>query len=121
MATHDFRQDTYAEFATSLNDTDAGARRVVVSGELDIASAGVLRSHLARLIDERGPNLVVDVSALTFCDAQGLAAFVAADELAHRHGGAVTLVGIRPQLAKILRITGLDRRFTCARAGTHGG
>ncbi|TMR04236.1 STAS domain-containing protein [Actinomadura soli] len=122
MGTHVTRQDASAHLVTSLDDDDDddGPPRVLITGELDMASAPVFGAHLAQLIGDRGPDVVIDVSSLTFCDAQGLAAFIAADELAHRRGGAVTLAGVRPQLAKILRITGLDRRFKGAQAATLG-
>ncbi|MFI0411743.1 STAS domain-containing protein [Actinomadura sp. 3N508] len=121
MGTHVTRQDASAHLATSLKGDGAGPPRMLITGELDMASAPAFTARLARVIGDRGPDVVVDVSSLTFCDARGLAAFVAADELAHRRGGAVTLAGIRPQLAKILRITGLDQRFMRDQASTRGG
>ncbi|TYB40138.1 STAS domain-containing protein [Actinomadura chibensis] len=98
------------QFATVVKST-GGPPRVFASGELDLASAADFGRELTRLIDERGPDVVVDVSSLAFCDARGLAAFVAAERAARRRGGGITLAGVRPQLAKILRITGLDRTF----------
>lgn len=115
MGTQGIRLEAFGELVTSIADDDGGAARVTARGELDIASSAAFGIELARLIGERGPDVLVDVSGLTFCDARGLAALVAADELARRHGGAVTLTGPRPQMAKILRLTGLDRRFAPAR------
>ncbi|MEU8801075.1 STAS domain-containing protein [Spirillospora sp. NPDC048819] len=110
------RQNEFDQLRFSIKNNDGGGPpRAIVSGELDIASAAAFGGELAVLINERGPDVVIDVSALTFCDARGLAAFVAADKLARRHGGAVTLTGVRPQMAKILRISGLHRRFPSAR------
>jgi anti-anti-sigma factor len=116
MDRHAVRQDAFARLVTSVMDDDGGPPRVMVAGELDLASAVAFGADLARLIDELGPDLVLDVSFLKFCDARGLAALVAADRLARGRGGAVTLTGARPQLAKILRVTGLDRRFVRAPA-----
>lgn len=116
MGTHTMRLETFGELVTSIDEVDGGPQRVTAHGELDIASAAEFGIELARLIDERGPDVVIDVSDLSFCDARGLAAIVAADKLARRRGGAITLAGARPQMAKILRITGLGRRFTRAHA-----
>ncbi|WP_067793572.1 STAS domain-containing protein [Actinomadura formosensis] len=107
--------DTTVRLTTANTAEEGGPTRAVVTGELDIATAAEFGVELARLIDERTPDVVLDVSALTFCDARGLAAIIAADELARSRGGAVTLTGARPQLARILRITGLDRRFPLPR------
>ncbi|MFS2293379.1 MAG: STAS domain-containing protein [Actinomadura sp.] len=101
---------------TSITRDATGATRVAVAGELDIASATDFAIELAGLIEERGPDIVVDVSGLTFCDARGLAAFVAADGRARSRGGSVTLTGVRSQLAKILHVTRLDERFMRPRA-----
>ncbi|MGI5202446.1 STAS domain-containing protein [Spirillospora sp. CA-108201] len=118
MGTREMQPAAFGEFVTSVDGDGAGPARVTARGELDIASSAAFGIELAGLIADRGPDVVVDVSGLTFCDARGLAALVAADELARRRGGAVTLARPRPQMAKILRLTGLDRRFAAARAGT---
>jgi anti-anti-sigma factor len=96
------------QFTARTGPGGAGATRVTVAGELDIATAADFGIELARLVRDRGPDVVIDVSALAFCDARGLAAIVAADGLARRRGGAVTLVGVRPQLARILRAARLE-------------
>lgn len=101
---------------TAISRDVTGATRVAVAGELDIASAADFAIELAGLIEERGPDIVVDVSGLTFCDARGLAAFVAADGRARSRGGSVTLTGVRSQLARILHVTRLDERFMRPRA-----
>ncbi|NDU71491.1 anti-sigma factor antagonist [Actinomadura sp. DSM 109109] len=116
MGTQEIRLEAFGELVTEIDDEDGAPARVTARGELDIASSAAFGIELARLIGERGPDVVVDVSGLTFCDARGLAALVAADELARRSGGTVTLTGPRPQMAKILRLTGLDRRFAPGRA-----
>ncbi|MEU9845219.1 STAS domain-containing protein [Actinomadura sp. NPDC048032] len=116
MGTQEISFEAFGELVTSIDGGDGdGAARVTARGELDIASSAAFGIELARLIGERGPDVVVDVSGLTFCDARGLAALVAADDLARSRGGAVTLTAPRPQMAKILRLTGLDRRFTPVR------
>ncbi|MFG2088542.1 MULTISPECIES: STAS domain-containing protein [unclassified Spirillospora] len=105
------RERASAQLTTSVKNEGTGLTRVAAAGELDIATAADFGIELARVIDERGPDVLIDASALTFCDARGLAAIVAADTLARRRGGAVTLTGARPQIARLLRLTGLDKRF----------
>ncbi len=107
--THTVLQNTPVQFTARGRHDGAGATRVTVAGELDIATAADFGIELARLIDDRGPHVLIDTSALTFCDARGLAAIAAAEGLARRRGGTVTLTGVRPQLAKILRAARLER------------
>src|SRR5436190_1796043 len=48
-----------------------------VAGELDIASAGAVQRDATRLLQANGPDLVIDLSGVTFMDSSGLAALVA--------------------------------------------
>ncbi|MBT2212675.1 STAS domain-containing protein [Actinomadura sp. NEAU-AAG7] len=123
MSTHAVSPDAASQVGAALRIDTAPARRtahprgaasrgrVAVAGELDIATSGLFRVGLAGLIRSQGPDIVIDASALTFCDARGVAAIVAAGDLAERQGGSVTLTRVRPQVAKVLRITGVHRRF----------
>jgi anti-anti-sigma factor len=49
---------------------------VVLDGELDIVSAEMAVSHVRDAIDRCPGPMVVDLTALTFCDAQGLGALL---------------------------------------------
>ena len=58
----------------------------------------------------RGP-VIVDLAALVFCDARGLAALVRMAGYAEQKSCPFQLASPSPSLVKIMRITGLDRRF----------
>ena len=60
-------------FTASLVDDEA-ARRLVIAGELDVASAPELETALAEL----DPGTPVDALGLTFCDSTGLSRLLAA-------------------------------------------
>ena len=58
---------------------------------------------------------VIDLSGVSFCDVSTLAVLVATQRRASGLGITVRLAAPRPQVAKLLRITGLDQCFTiCA-------
>ncbi|WP_158562908.1 STAS domain-containing protein [Marinitenerispora sediminis] len=82
-----------------------------VSGELDIATTSDLAFGLVQALDQHGPRLIVDLSAVVFCDAPGLSALVHAANHAERLGGRLTLRQPNRLLTRILRLTGLDGRF----------
>ncbi|MEU9020379.1 STAS domain-containing protein [Actinomadura sp. NPDC048394] len=86
-------------------------RRVLVAGELDILTAARLEDLLTEIVETGSPRVEIDARDLTFCDATGLGTLVAVDEVAVRHGGGLTLTNAQPLLRRILRITGLHRRF----------
>ncbi len=78
------------------------------SGELDIASAPVLREQLLRVLRPKASKLIVDLSQVNFCDASGLAVLVGTSRRARLLGGALRLAAPTPPVAMALRITGLD-------------
>jgi anti-sigma B factor antagonist len=89
---------------------------ITLNGELDIASAPSLRERLHAALIDTGPYVVIDLSGVVFCDASGLALLV---DARRRIGpnGTVVLAAPRPQLLRLLRVTGLDRVFTVHRSG----
>jgi anti-anti-sigma factor len=59
--------------------------------------------------------LIIDLSGMSFCDVAGLAVLIGTQRRATARGIVVRLAAPRPQVLKLLRITGLDHRFTiCA-------
>ncbi|MBO2465080.1 STAS domain-containing protein [Actinomadura violacea] len=89
---------------------------IALSGELDIASAPSLRERLRVALIDAGPHVVIDLSGVTFCDVSGLALLIGARRRTGP-GGTLVLAGARPQLVRLLHVTGLDRAFAVRRAG----
>jgi len=88
-----------------------GQAVVGLGGELDIVSAEAAISYVRDVIDRLRRPVIVDLTALTFCDAQGLAALVRMAGYAEHKGCSFRLASPSPSLVKIMRITGLDREF----------
>jgi anti-anti-sigma factor len=89
----------------------AGQATVDLGGELDIASAEAAVSYVVDVIDRHRRPVIVDLTALSFCDARGLAALVRMAGYAEQMGCTFRLASPSLSLVKIMRITGLDRRF----------
>ena len=96
--------------ALSVRGQD-GYTIATISGEIDIASAPVLREQLLGLLRPHASRIVIDLSGVTFCDASGLAVLVAASRRAGLLGGVLRLAAPAPLTAAVLRLTGLDSRF----------
>jgi anti-sigma B factor antagonist len=99
----------------------AGEALVNLRGELDIATAEAAVSYVRNaidknVIDHHSAPLTVDLTALAFCDARGLAALLRMADYAEQAGCPFRLASPRPSLVKIMRITGLDRRFLVPQA-----
>lgn len=89
----------------------AGEAIVDLGGELDIVSAEVAVSYVRDIIDRHCRPVIVDLTALAFCDARGLAALMRMAGYAEQAGYTFRLTSPSLSLVKIMRITGLDRRF----------
>ena len=55
--------------------------------------------------------LLLDLAGVSFCDARGLSAPVRIANRADTTGCRYGLIAPRPQLVKVLKITGLDQRL----------
>jgi anti-anti-sigma factor len=87
----------------------------MLAGDLDIATAPALRERLLGEPGLAGRLLIIDLSEVAFCDVAALAMLVGVQQRARWRGITIRLAAPCPQMAKLLRITGLDRSFTiCA-------
>jgi anti-sigma B factor antagonist len=84
---------------------------VTVSGELNVATAPHLRGILSALIDDERTTLVVDTSALEFCNLAGLEALLETRQDTERAGGALRLTGVHGPLKHILDAAHLRGAF----------
>jgi anti-sigma B factor antagonist len=77
---------------------------VVLSGEIDLSTAGRVREALIAISHGGEHNVVVDMTNVTFIDSTGLSALVAPLKRFRSMGGQIA--------RKVLEITGLTRVFT---------
>jgi anti-anti-sigma factor len=86
-----------------------------LEGDLDLATVPALRQRLLGVLGPGVRLLVIDLSGVSFCDVAGLAVLIGTQRRARARGITVRVAAPRPQVAKLLRITGLDHRLTiCA-------
>lgn len=89
----------------------SGWHVVRVIGDLDIATAPILRGHLAALLSCGHQRLILDLASLDFIDSTGLGTLVGGLKRARARGGQLALAGTTGRTKKILRVTGLDKIF----------
>jgi anti-anti-sigma factor len=76
-----------------------------VVGEIDMATASPLRADLFATIDNsEAPFVEVDCSGVTFMDAAGYHALVAANAYASRHGRTLVIRNVPPVCARLLSL-----------------
>jgi len=80
-----------------------------------IATTPALRERLPSVFSPGARLVIIDLSGVSFCDVSALAVLIGTQRRARGLGITVRLVAPRPQMAKVLRVTGLDQCFTiCA-------
>jgi anti-anti-sigma factor len=82
-----------------------------IRGDLDIASAPAVRERLLSLLRPGACRLVIDMSAVRYADASGLAVLVSTQRRAVLLGGWLRLAGPGPEVAGALAVTGLSGRL----------
>jgi anti-anti-sigma factor len=108
--THPAVEDIGPMTLTVLTAPD-GTVMVALEGDLDIASAPAVRERLLSLLRPGACRLVVDMSAVRYADASGLAALVSTRRRAVLLGGTLRLAALRPEVAGVLTATGLSRHL----------
>lgn len=93
------------------SDYGDGTLILLVQGELDLMTAESLYQRAEDAIERQARLLLLDLVRLSFCDSRGLSAFVRVANKADEVGCRYALIAPRPLVAKVLRITGLDKRL----------
>jgi anti-sigma B factor antagonist len=82
---------------------------VVLTGEIDVSTAGQLRSTIGELLDQGRHHLLVDLEGVTFVDAAGMGALIDATRHVAHIDGSLHLT-YNPRLMQLLRLTGETHR-----------
>jgi anti-sigma B factor antagonist len=84
---------------------------VTVSGEIDLATQGALRTQLNDLVVAGQVDLVLDLTEVTFVDSTGLGALIGTRRRVHAFHGSLALVIPNEAVMKVFTITGLEKVF----------
>jgi anti-sigma B factor antagonist len=108
--TSDFRGGSTIEFLLETRSEDAWAI-VALGGEVDAHSAPRLRDGLRELFDDGRFRIVVEADRVEFMDSTALGVLVNGFKRATEHDGILAVVCTRPNVIRLLEITGLDKVF----------
>ena len=97
-------------FEITTEEAD-GRTRVIVVGELDIASAPQFEEGLEKVESDAPGVLVLDLRKVAFIDSTGLRAVIAADERARTAGRRFVIIRGSPAVERVFSVTQLDQRL----------
>lgn len=84
---------------------------IELSGRFDAEGGAFLKGQLPGLVTEQQPNLIIDMSGVSFVDSLGLTALVSGLKLCRKNRGILRLVGLQPSVRLLFEITRLDHAF----------
>ena len=109
-----------ARFACDVETIDGGAL-LVLSGELDLSSAPMLRACLRTITDAGAQCVVVDVGGLRFVDASGIRAIAAEARRVRKRNGTVIVRSPRPWTRRLFDVLGATQLVTLEEAPADTG
>jgi len=77
-----------------------------LAGEMDLSTRGELAAAFAALEHGSTTSVSLDLAALEFCDASGIAELVTVRKAAARTGRRLATHGMGPQVGRLLWLTG---------------
>jgi anti-sigma B factor antagonist len=99
----------------SIRDGD-GLGVVALRGELNLADAPVVASHLITAVAVCGPSVIVDLAGLEGIGYSGLAVLLRVRKWTRRNAGDLPLAAPQPPVRRILEATGLIDVFSVYRS-----
>ncbi len=83
----------------------------IKASTLDASNGPELKSEFVMLNSQGVKNIVVDMSACTYCDSSGLRALLVANRLCDDAIGTLILFGLQPDVENIFRLSMLHTMF----------
>jgi anti-anti-sigma factor len=88
-----------------------GVRKLLLTGELDMAGAGRFERLLTADQRSEASTFVIDLRGLTFIDSSGLRALIMADQQIRAEGGRFVVVRGHERVNEVLEMTGVAQRI----------
>ena len=100
------------DYILNYNFNEAGnIWDIIIKGEIDIYNSTQLKEKLSSLVQDKPIDLHINCSQLEYIDSTGLGALVAILKKAKQNNLNVTLSNLKPNVAKLFKITNLDKVF----------
>ena len=82
-----------------------------VDGDIDINCSPDLKKIFDKLISQKTPKIVIEMTKVTYVDSSGLATLVGILKNMRSYGGKMRLAGMSPKIKSLFEITKLDKLF----------
>ena len=82
-----------------------------VDGDIDINCSPDLKKVFDKLISQKTPKIVIEMTRVVYVDSSGLATLVGILKNMRSYGGKMRLAGMSPKVKSLFEITKLDKLF----------
>jgi anti-sigma B factor antagonist len=98
-----------------VNSRQEGTHTIVaVSGEVDLYSSPTMREAVLGALSKKSPNVVVDLSGVSYMDSSGIATLVEGLQAARRIKGRLVLAGLTDRVREVFELARLQSVFELA-------
>lgn len=80
--------------------------------KLNLSNASKLKSLILTINNSSVSNIIIDLTATSYCDSSGLSAILSANRLCKNSNGQFILTGLQPNVKKMIEIAQLHRVFS---------
>lgn len=77
--------------------------------KLNLSNASELKSAILKVNKDNINNIIIDLSATSYCDSSGLSALLSANRLCKNSNGKFILTGLQANVKKMIEIAQLHR------------
>jgi len=85
------------------------ATLISLKGEVDIYSIGKFRESIEDKIRTQAPEIILDCTELSYMDSTGMGVLIELRNKAKDMGQKIIMMNPRPNIKKLLNITGVDK------------
>ena len=82
-----------------------------IDGEIDINSSPAIKKSFDKLISQKTPKIVINLSKVTYVDSSGLATLVEILKNMRSYSGRMRLACMSPKIKSLFEITKLEKLF----------
>jgi len=82
-----------------------------IDGEIDINSSPAIKKSFDKLISQKTPKIVINLSKVTYVDSSGLATLVEILKNMRSYNGRMRLACMSPKIKSLFEITKLEKLF----------
>lgn len=91
-----------------------------LSGELDLASAGVLDAAIGELCTDGARHITLEMSELAFMDSTGLRSVLVGQELCQVNGCVLLIGALSRQVSRLFEVSGVGEKLSFRTGAAEG-